>query len=493
MSDTKSSYRQIMKATSIFGGAQVFQIIIGIIRSKFIAVYLGPVGMGISGLLTATSGIIFGLTNFGLSTSAIKDIASAHTSGNIQRLSVVTAVFRRLVWITGLLGMLLMIVLSPWLSQLTFGNKEYTLAFVFISCTLLLNQISAGQGVILRGTRQIRYTVKSGMIGSILGLITTLPLYYFYGIEGIVPGIIIASVTSLLLTWYFSKKVSIPSIRVSKATTILEGKGMVKMGIMVSISGLIMQSAGYIDRVFISNIGGVDQVGLFSAGFAIINTYVGMVFTAMSADYYPRLSGVSHSNEESKKVINQQAEIAILILAPIILVFLVYIHWVVILFYSNKFTPINDMILYAAIGMLFKSASWSVGYIFLSKSDSKLFFISEVISSSYMIFLNMFFYYNWGLTGMGISFLISYFIGLLQVYYFSNKKYGFTFDTSFYRVFSIQLLVAVVCLLVVELLSSPYTYVVGSLLILVSMWYSYIELDKRLDIKSIITSIKNKF
>lgn len=493
MSEEKSSYRQIMKATSVFGGAQVFQIIIAIIRSKFIAVFLGPVGMGISGLLSSTTGIIGGLTSFGLSTSAVKDIAAAHGVGNVSRLSTVAAVFKRLVWITGFLGMLLMIVLSPWLSQLTFGNKEYTLAFVFISCTLLLNQISAGQGVILRGTRQIRYSIQSGMIGSILGLITTLPLYYFYGIKGIVPGIIIASVTSLLLTWYFSKKVSIPSIRVSKATTILEGKGMVKMGIMISLSGLIMQGAGYIDRVFISNIGGVDQVGLFSAGFAIINTYVGMVFTAMSADYYPRLSGVSHSNEESTKVVNQQAEIALLILAPIILVFLVYIHWVVILFYSTKFTPINDMILYAAMGMLFKSASWSVAFLFLAKSDSKLYFRNELLTIIYTILLNMFFYYYWGLTGIGISFLIVYVLYLFQVYYITNKKYGFTFDAPFYRVFGFQLLLAVLCLLVVELLSSPYTYVVGSLLILVSMWYSYTELDKRLDIKSMINSIKNKF
>ena len=493
MSEEKSSYRQIMKATSVFGGAQVFQIIIGIVRSKFIAVFLGPLGMGISGLLSSTTGIIGGLTNFGLSTSAVKDIAAAHGSGDISRLAMVAAVFKRLVWISGLLGMLLMIVLSPWLSQLTFGNKEYTLAFVFISCTLLLNQISAGQGVILRGTRQISYMIQSGMIGSILGLITTLPLYYFYGISGIVPGIIIASVTSLLLTWYFSKKVSIPSIRVSKATTILEGKGMVKMGFMISLSGLIMQGAGYIDRIFISHFGGIDQVGLFSAGFAIINTYVGMVFTAMSADYYPRLSAVSHSNEESTKVVNQQAELAILILAPIILVFLVYIHWVVVLFYSNKFTPINDMILYAAFGMLFKAASWAVAFLFLAKSDSKLYFRNELVTIIYTILLNMFFYYNWGLKGMGISFLIVYILYLFQVYYLTHKKYEFSFNKSFYRVFTIQLLIAILCLLVVELLSSPYTYVFGSLLIFVSAWYSYAELDKRIDIKSMIKSIKNKF
>ena len=54
--EQKSSYRQIVKATSLFGGVQFFQIIISVIRSKFVAILLGPAGMGIVGLLTATTG-----------------------------------------------------------------------------------------------------------------------------------------------------------------------------------------------------------------------------------------------------------------------------------------------------------------------------------------------------------------------------------------------------------------------------------------------------
>src|ERR1017187_2971393 len=116
MSEQLSSYRQIMKATSIFGGVQVFTIIISIIRSKFIAILLGPTGMGIAGLLTLTTGLIGGLTNFGLGTSAVRDISYANGTGNETRIAIVVAVLRRLVWITGTLGTLVMLVLSSWLS-----------------------------------------------------------------------------------------------------------------------------------------------------------------------------------------------------------------------------------------------------------------------------------------------------------------------------------------------------------------------------------------
>lgn len=482
-----------MKATSIFGGVQVFQIIIGIIRSKFIAILLGPLGMGISGLLTSTIGFVAALTNFGLSTSAVKDISAAHSTGNEIRLATVAKVFRRWVWVTGLLGAVLTAALAPWLSEITFGNRDYTFAFIWISVTLLLNQISSGQGVLLRGMRQIRYMAQSGMIGSVIGLFTTIPLYYFYGIQGIVPGIIVTAITSLALTWYYARKLDIKPIYVSKARTIAEGKGMLKMGFMISLSGLITIGAAYVVRIYISNTGGVDQVGLYSAGFAIINTYVGMVFTAMGTDYYPRLSAVAHSNEKSKEVINQQAEIAILILAPVILVFLVFINWVVIILYSTKFIPINDMILYAALGMFFKAASWSMAFIFLAKGASKIFFWNELITNVYLLALNLLGYKYFGLLGLGISFMTAYFLYVIQLFFVSRYKYQFSFTPAFYKIFVLQFGLAAACLVVVKLFSSPLSYIVGSFFIVASVYLAYKELDKRLDLKSVITVMKNRF
>ncbi len=482
-----------MKATSIFGGVQVFQIIIGITRSKFIAVLLGPTGMGIAGLLTSTLGLIAGLTNFGLGTSAVKDIAAAHSSGNETRLGIVSKVFKRWVWITGSLGALITAVLSPLLSELTFGNRDYTFAFIWISITLLLNQISAGQGVMLRGTRQIAYMAQSAMIGSVIGLFTTIPLYYLYGVEGIVPAIIISAITSLSLTWWYARKLKIKDVFVSKVRTIAEGKGMLKMGFFISLSALITLAASYLVRIFISNYGGIDQVGLYNAGFAIINTYVGMIFAAMGADYYPRLSAVSHSNTQCKEVVNQQAEIALLILAPILMVFLVFINWVVIVLYSSQFIAINSMIYWAALGMFFKAASWTIGFLFLAKGTTKLFFWNELITNIYLLLLNIIGYYFWGLAGLGISFLVAYFLYLIQVYWIAKSKFDFSFDRAFIKIFFVQFGLAILSFIAVQFFTSLFAYGMGIILIAVSCWYSWKELDQRLDLKTLIVNMKKKF
>ncbi len=481
-----SSYKQIIKATSIFGGVQIIKIIVTIIRSKFIAVLLGPLGMGIAGLLTSTTSFISSLTNFGLETSAIKDISIAHSSEDIFRISRVVTVFRKLIWFTGLLGMISTIILAPVLSQITFGNKDYTIAFILLSVILLINQISSGQSVLLRGTRQIRDLANANLLGSVFSLFTTIPFYYLYGIEGIVPAIIIAALSNLFLTWFYAKRINIKKISLRFNQAFKEGKEMIKLGFMISLSGLITLSASYIVRIFISNIGGIEQVGLYAAGFAIVNTYVGMVFSAMSTDFYPRLAAVSNDNKKCRTIINQQAEIAILILGPIITAFIIFIHYLIILLYSNRFISIDDMINYAIIGTLFKAASWSIAVIFLAKGASKLYFWNELLANIYLLGFNLAGYYFGGLTGMGISFALSYLIYLIQMSFISKKKYEFGFYKGFCMVFIFHFLLSAVALIVIKSIQAPYSYIYGSIIILISIIYSLYELDKRVELKSII-------
>lgn len=490
MSEDRSSYKQIFKATSIFGGVQVFNIIIQIIRSKIIAVLLGPAGMGIAGLFTATTGLISSLTNFGLGTSAVKDISASQSTNDQIRIAKTVTIVRKLVWFTGLFGMLICLLFSPLLSQLTFGNKEYTIAFIWLSIILLFNQLTSGQLVILQGLRKLQYLAKANLIGNAVGLLLTIPLYYFWGVDAIVPAIIIASLISFFIAWSYSKKMMLARLPISRKDTFHEGKSMLIMGFMISLSGLISMGTSYFIRIFINKSGGTYEVGLYNAGFAIVINYVGLIFNAMGTDYYPRLAAVASNNDNCKKVINQQAEVATLILAPIVMVFLVFIKWVTIFLYSNKFIPINEMIHWAALGMLFRSVAWSIAFIFLAKGASKTYFWSELIANGYSLGFNILGYHFWGLTGLGISFLIVYILYLIQVFIISNKLYNFSFYKSLIILFLIQTSLASFCLTTVKFLPSPLSYFVGSIFICISIFFSFRKLN---NIFGLIPFIKNKF
>lgn len=457
-----------------------------IIRSKAISVLLGPAGMGIADLLNTSIGMVSKITNFGLGTSAVKNISESYGTNDKQRFLRTAAVFRKLVWITGALGMIGVILLAPVLSKLAFGDGSYTVAFLIISVTLLINQLGSGNSAVLQGTRQITMLAKASFVGSVLGVIFTIPLYYFYGLKGIVPGIVVGALISYFIKYYFYRKLKIKKVPVTVSQTVTEGREMVKMGFMISMSGLIALGSAYILRLFISREGSLDDVGLYNAGFAIANSYVGLVFTAMAADYYPRLAAVASNNSKAKSIINEQAEVAVLLMGPIIMFFLTFVNVAVILLYSTQFLPANDMILYALMGILFKAASWSIAYVFLAKSASRVFFWNELISNLYTLGLNLLGYKLAGLTGLGLSFLIAYFIYLVQVYIVTGKLYKFSFHYSFIKILIIQYLFLTAGLITAKLIPYPWNYVVGVILVILCSIYSYIELDKRVEIRELI-------
>lgn len=489
MAEQQSSYRQIMKATFLFGGGQVFTILISIIQYKFVAVLLGPAGIGIMGLLYSTLGLIASTTNFGLGTSAVRDISAATGTNNRHQIAQTITVIRKLVWITGILGSLTALLLSPWLSKATFGNKEYTFAFVLISITLLFSQLSSGQLVILQGLRRLKRLVKANLLGSTLGIFLTIPLYYLFGVDGIVPGIIGTSILSLVISWFYSREEKIVSVELTFAQTFAAGKNMLCMGFMISMGGLVSTLDSYLIRIFISQTGGVEQVGLYHAGFAIINMYMGLILKGMATDYFPRLSAVANDNKLLKQTINKQTEIGVLIIAPMLIIFMVFINWIIILLYSKQFIAINNMIIWAALGMFFKIPDWSLGFVLLAKSESALYLYLQLFAHSLLLCLNVSGYYLWGLTGLGISILLVNPIYLIVIAKIVFKKFKFTFNPSSIKIFLFQFGIAIITVWAISFFDQPYNFIIGITTIILSGAYSLNELDKRLGLIIILKKL----
>ena len=494
MREEQSSYRKIMKATSIFGGVQVFKILIAVFRAKIIAVLLGPFGMGISGLLLSTASFIGSVTNFGLGTSAVKNIAEANSTGDLNRVGLVVKVMRRWVWVTGLFGSALAIILSPLLSQITFGNKDYTIAFIWISITLLWNQVSSGQMVLLQGMRKLKYLANANLTGSLLGLVISIPMYYFWGIDGIVPAIIISSFASMLRTWYFARKVKIEPVEITRQITIVEGREMLKMGFILSLSTIISAGDQYLLRIFMSNTGGVEIVGLYNAAFVILNSYIGIVLSSMATDYYPRLSEINTNDGKIRILVTQQASVAILLLIPIIVIFFTFAPIIIKVLYSDKFLSIVPMMRWAILGMFIRAVSWSLGFIPIAKGDSKVVVLSSLVSHIVAFGNNILAFKLLGLLGLGISFTLNNLIYLIGMRVLTGFKYSFKFQTGFYLIFIKGFILCLLAFWVsVSISSMLISYSLGIFILILASIYSFNELNKKLNLKESMLKIQNKF
>ena len=165
---SNKSYISIVKSTGILGGVQLFTILVSIIKNKFVAILLGPEGIGLIGVLSSTTELVKNLITLGLPQSAIRNIAELHSQNNIQAISKSAKIVKSVISFLGLVGLLLTIIIAPVLSYLSFGNLEYTSSFILLSITVLLTAIVAGQNVILQGTRRYVYLAKSALFGSLL-------------------------------------------------------------------------------------------------------------------------------------------------------------------------------------------------------------------------------------------------------------------------------------------------------------------------------------
>jgi O-antigen/teichoic acid export membrane protein len=492
--EQQSSYRQIFKATGLFGGVQVIIVLISMVRTKFVAVLLGTSGVGILNLFNSPIGLITSLTGLGISYSAIRDISESAGSGDENRLARTLISFRRLVLFTGLLGMLITIILAPWLSKWSFGDTSYTWAFVWLSVTLLINAISGGQKALLQGMRKLQSMAKATVIGSFLGLFTSIPLYYFYGTQGIVPSVIISGCIALLLSWYFAKQIPVAKIAISYKESLKEGKGFIKLGIIFSISSQIGGLVSYLIIAFISHIGGVEQVGLYTAGMSFIGTYVGLVFTAMGTDYYPKLAAISKDNTTVRTMVNQQAKISVLIIFPIVLFLLVSMPLVTKVFLTAKFVGIIPFVNLTVLGVIIQAVSYSIGYISFAKGDSKFFFWFEGIFGGILkLTLSITGYTLFGLIGIGLAYITQYFFYLVVLYVLIHKRYEFSFDKDLYIILFISVLISLLAYFSTQYLSSYKLFFVLIMLLIGSVFYSFKELNNRMDLKPIIVKYMNKF
>lgn len=489
MTDNQSSYRNIFKATSLFGGVQVYQILIQIIKSKFVAVLLGPAGVGIMGLFQSGLQLVQQISSMGLANSAVRDVSEANGSNDIQRIAKTVTVVRKLVWITGLLGLIIVACCSPLLSKFSFGNYDYTIPFIILSVTLLLDQLSAGQRVVLQGMRRLKDLAKCTAFGATFGLITSVPLYYWLGIDGIVPTLILNSACALTLSWLYSRRIKVEKVQISPKQTLEQGKQMLVMGISMSLSGIFSSVVAYAIRGYIQGSGGVEQVGLFQAGFAIMTTYVGMVMNAIATDYYPRLAAINKDNEKCREAVSQQGEIGVMILAPMLTCCLVFMPFVLKILYSDSFLAATEYISWACLGMMLRLAAWVISYLFVAKAESKLFLKLELSANIYYLVFSLAGYHLGGLTGLGIAFAMEYVVYFIQCYLIARKRYDFRFSNSFIKCYGIQLLLVIACLVIVMVFEGWIKYPFGSVIIAISCYLGLKGLNQRMNL---LGFVKNK-
>lgn len=430
----------ILKALGIFGGVEMVKIICSVVRSKLIAIWIGSVGVGLFGIYNTAIDLLNVIFQLGIRDSAVRDIA-ANKSNTTHTIIIV----RRWALILGLIGFIATIAISPALSIITFDDNSHTLSFIVIAFIIFMASIQNGELAILQGTNQLGRLAKATMWGVITGVVISIPMFYYWGIDSVLPALVGFSLATTIAILSQRVKSPSPHTHITLSETINKGRSFITLGIFLTISAIVNNLISFLFMAYLNTEGDTSIVGHYNAGYILINRYLGVIFIAIAMEYYPRLSQVINSNRRTSTFVSHEISVALWIMLPIIAIFIAANELIISLLYSSDFLAAQPFVVWATTGTIFRAISWCMAYVILARGNGKIFLLTESASAVTCITLNIFAYRYWGLEGLGMAYVAWYIIYTLIVgcvYYF---HYRLHLGKRMYQLISLAIAMAIIC------------------------------------------------
>jgi PST family polysaccharide transporter len=386
MAKQERTYAQILKSSSIVGGAQVINYLIGMLRTKVVAVLLGPSGVGLVGLYVSATELVGTVTGLGIASSGVRNVVEANSTGDTEKIASTIKTLRRVCWFTGILGWLLTAALSYPLSRWAFGAGDRALSIAVLGATLLFSAVAGGQKALIQGTRRIGDLARLSVFGAIASTFVAAALYAWLGDKGIVPVLLCTAALNLGASWWFARRIPTMPIPQKWAETFKSSKRLVSIVLAFMYGSLLAALVGLAIRGIIVRQLGLDANGIYQAAWGLSGMFGSFILNAMGADFYPRLTAVAEDDAQVNRLVNEQIEVGVLLALPGLLATLALAPWLMTVFYSAKFVEGAQLLPWFVLGVFFQVVSWPWGMIQMAKGATKWMYFGRT-SGNLMLFV----------------------------------------------------------------------------------------------------------
>jgi antigen flippase len=474
----RNTYGQILKASALIGGSQALNIAIGIVRTKAMAMLLGPSGFGLFGLYGSISDLTQSIAGMGVNTSGVRQIAEATASEDRERVAHTAAVLRKTSTALGVLGAGFLVVFSRQVSILTFGSNRHATAISLLSIAVFLRLVSAGQGALIQGMRRISDLARMSVLGVLFGAVIAIPIVYLFREEGIVPSLIGVAAMTIVTSWWYSRKIKIPVRSIRSSDVPREVAPLFKLGFAFMVTGLMTMGSAYVVRIIVLRELGIEATGLYQSAWTLGGLYISFILQAMGADFYPRLTAAANDNATCNRMMNEQTRVGLLLAGPGVLATLTLAPLVMTIFYTAKFHAAVELLRWFCLGTILQVVSWPMGFIILAKARQNLFLFSDLAWTVVYIVLAWVCMKWFGLNGAGIAFFGSYIFHALLTYPIVRRLSGFGWSTDNLKIAMLFLSLIALVFCGFYALSLVWATCLGTLAVTLSGAYSVRVLSK---------------
>ena len=451
---TSATTTRVLKALKIFGGVQAITILCSVVRTKLAALWLGPVGVGLMTIYNSTMDLIAQTSQLNIQQSAVRELSQCRTDA--PRAARLTAAVRRLALMLALPAMLALILCSPLISRWAFGDTSHTAAFVVLSPWLVLSAVAGIEMAVMRANDKLKNLANASRYAALTSVAVAVPLFYYLRLKAVIPVLLIYPAFNCIYAFIFRDR-SVPRVPLPLGRVWKESRGVLSLGVYMTVSSFVTLLASNVFVIYLNKQYSGETVGIYQAGYTLVNTYVGMIFTAIAMEYYPRLSSVVRSSLRTAVVVSHEVKMALLVLMPVAVLFIACSGLIVKILYTSRFEAALPYIVIGATGVFFRAVSWCLAFVILARGDGKVYVFTELASALVFVALYIPLFNRFGFAGIGVGYVAWYAIYFAITYAVCRMRYGLRFRSGIPALVCLSLAVALAALLIYYFAGAYYT------------------------------------
>ncbi|BBT05952.1 LPS biosynthesis protein [Aeromonas hydrophila] len=358
-------------------GSQLFKILTGFVLLKFLAVYLGPDGLGYLGNFMSVMAFMSLLAGGGITNAIIKYVSEniVHPDKNIYFLSSVKLYSHVFCGVTFLIG----IIFSNQISEFFFVTNEYWYFVVLISFAqylMAINNIAIG---VINGLGRTDLFFYAQCFSSILSVILFVTIFNLSNsiIAGALCVVVMYSAYSIAYSFFYYKSKSKDNISIFKAKRGYLGK-LLPYSVMTLAGAISFPLSEVFVRKIISISVSSDVVGIWQSGIRISNAYTGFFSLFMVYYLVPILSKLERK-VEIEKIIKKYIFSIGGMYVIFSLIFYMMSGPIIKIMLSEDFSELAESIQWLLLSDFFKVTAYVMSVLTLAKAYTKYYIIGEFI------------------------------------------------------------------------------------------------------------------
>lgn len=414
--------KQMVKGSAALTGVSLAEMVMRFVRTKCIALFLGPVGTGVLAQLNIFFELLRVWGDLGSRRGVIKQIAEQRNSGKNggKYGEIIKTSYFLAAAASGLTG-LGVAVFSPLISKSLFGSASYYPYIIALAFLLPVASISTVTASIVKGNLEYSSFAKY-TFGSYIGVMAVTPvLVYFFHYWGALSAMALFFLFPFISYLIFNRKSKF--LVFSKKIDFAALWEQFSYGFVQIYQDSMGQFARVLVSAWIIKALGLHVMGIYQVIITFSTIYLSIPIQAMSGYAMPIMASAAN-NKDVTRSINDSLRFLLFLLVPAVALIMVWPEIFIYLFFSSDFMSAAVPLQIQLLGTLFVLMAYPYFVAFQARGQLKgLAIISTLQPVAYLAFVWLFFGLG-QLSGIAAAYAVATGISLVVQHFMARHYYS---------------------------------------------------------------------